>query len=178
MTTDRHSLAPATPCDRANSCDSAIRPLRPSDRRRHDQLVAELDLLHHEALPGLIKPPAEARVPDDEFARRLGDPAVFLRGYESGRMLVGLIRAVLKESAEGRAHRAARVVLIEELIVDRQARGNRIGFALLQAARQWAQGLAATSIELNVYAFNIAAMDFYTAAGFAPRSMVLSRALT
>ena len=54
--------------------DPAIRSLRLSDRHRHDQLVAELDLLHHEALPIAIKPPAEARVPDDEFARRLTDP--------------------------------------------------------------------------------------------------------
>lgn len=157
--------------------DPAIRSLRLSDRHRHDQLVAELDLLHHEALPIAIKPPAEARVPDDEFARRLTDPAVFLRGYESDRMLVGLIRAVLKENQEGRAHRASRVVRIEELIVDRPARGKRIGYALLQAARRWAQDLAASSIELNVYAFNIAAMDFYTAAGFAPHSMILSRRL-
>ncbi|HVI91841.1 MAG TPA: GNAT family N-acetyltransferase [Dongiaceae bacterium] len=155
----------------------AIRPLRPSDRPAHDFLVAELDRLHHEALPGLIKPPAEARVSDAEFQRRLSDPAIFLRGYQANRMLVGLVRAELKESSEGRAHHSSRVVRIEELIVGRQARGQGIGYALLRSAERWAEEQAATAIELNVYAFNIPAMDFYNAAGFAPRSMVLSRAL-
>jgi GNAT superfamily N-acetyltransferase len=155
----------------------AIRPLRPRDRRAHDFLVAELDMLHHEALPGLIKPPAEARVSDAEFRQRLEDPSIFLRGYQANRMLVGLVRAELKENREGRAHHASRVVRIEELIVGRQARGQGIGYALLRAAEHWAAEQAATAIELNVYAFNISAMDFYNAAGFAPRSMVWSRAL-
>ncbi|HWT98330.1 MAG TPA: GNAT family N-acetyltransferase [Terriglobales bacterium] len=155
----------------------AIRPLRPSDRRAHDFLVAELDMLHHEALPALIKPPADARVSDADFRQRLDDPAIFLRGYQANRMLVGLVRAELKETGEGRAHRSSRVVRIEELIVGRQARGQGIGYALLHAAEHWASEQAATAIELNVYAFNISAMDFYNAAGFAPRSMVLSRAL-
>lgn len=161
----------------SNHPHPAIRPLRPSDRRAHDFLVAELDMLHHEALPGLIKPPAEARVSDAEFQQRLNDPAIFLRGYQANRMLVGLVRAALRENDEGRAHRAARVVRIDELIVSRQARGQGIGYALLRAAERWAEEQAATAIELNVYAFNIPAMDFYNAAGFAPRSMVLSRAL-
>jgi len=156
---------------------AVIRALRPADRARHDELVAELDRLHHEALPSLIKPPAQARVPDDDFAQRLSDPLVFLRGYELDGLLVGMIRAVLEEKPEGRAHHASRLVWIDELIVARQARGNRIGYALLQAAQSWAQEVAATAIELKVYAFNIAAMDFYTAAGFRPRSLVLSRKL-
>lgn len=162
---------------RQSDIRSPIRPLRPADRRAHDLLVAELDLLHHEALPALIKPPAEARVSDADFRQRLDDPAIFLRGYEANRMLVGLIRAELLEKPAGRAHHAARLVRIEELIVSRQARGGGIGYALLQAAQHWAESRGAASLELNVYAFNIPAMDFYNAAGFAPRSVILSRSL-
>ena len=156
---------------------AVIRALRPADRARHDELVAELDRLHHEALPSLIKPPAQARVPDDDFAQRLSDPLVFLRGYELDGALVGLIRAVLQEKPESRAYRASRLVRVDELIVTRHARGNRIGYTLLQAAQTWGQDVEASSIELTVHAFNIAAMDFYTAAGFRPRTLVLSRKL-
>lgn len=93
---------------------AVIRALRPADRARHDELVAELDRLHHEALPSLIKPPAQARVPDDDFAQRLSDPLVFLRGYELDGLLVGMIRAVLEEKPEGRAHHASRLVWIDD----------------------------------------------------------------
>lgn len=159
------------------SSNPSIRPLRLEDRRAHDLLMAELDQIHHEALPSLIKAPGEARLSDAEFYQRLADPAIFLRGYEVNHMLVGLIRAELKEKPEGRAHRPARLVRVEELIVSRQARGSGSGYALLQAARFWAEGQGASSIELNVYSFNVRAMDFYNAAGFAPHSMILSRSL-
>ncbi len=163
----RHTVAKTT-----------IRPLTLDDRQRHDELVYELDRAHHAALPGLIRAPGDAAVAEDEYQRRIADPATFIAGAETRRRLIGFIRVSVIDSPGGRAHVPIRYARVEEIIVEPNERRGGIGRALLSAARDWAQINRARSLDLGVYAFNTEAVAFYEREGFFTKIVSLSLPLS
>jgi diamine N-acetyltransferase len=153
---------------------ATIRPLTLDDRRRHDELVYDLDRAHHAALPGLIRAPGDAVVAEDEYRRRIADSATFIAGAETQRGLIGFIRVSVIDSPGGRAHLPIRYARVEEIVVESNERRGGIGRALLSAARDWAQKNGARSLDLGVYAFNAEAVAFYEREGFSTKVVSLS----
>lgn len=157
--------------------EARIRKVTPDDRAGYDRLMWELDYVHHLHTPSTIRHPDEARVPDEDFQRFVGDPNMLLACAETDGRMTGLIRAVFTDGKGSRAHRPARYARIEEIVVLPAARRTGIAHVLMLAARAWAREKGATSLELSVYAFNTAARHFYEREGFVPRAVHLTQPL-
>lgn len=154
---------------------AVLRPLDEHDYTGFAALVREGDALHHDALPGLILPPDQARRSEADFRTLLDAPDVLLLGAVEAAELAGLIRACYRETAAGRLHAGRRIVVIDELVVGSGFRRRGIGRALMTAAQDWAASKGAEAVELRVYEFNEAARAFYERLGYRTMLRGLSR---
>jgi diamine N-acetyltransferase len=89
---------------------------------------------------------------------------------------VGYLLAYVVTRAEGGLVHARRFVLVDQIAVTESARGRGYGKALLDGARALARRLSIDTVELEVWAFNVEAREFFLAQGFAPMRQRLSRA--
>ncbi|MFY9260068.1 MAG: GNAT family N-acetyltransferase [Gallionella sp.] len=89
--------------------------------------------------------------------------------------VAGMANALITLStAEG-----ARVLLLEDVIVGREHRGNGLGQRLVEHLLSWAHQQGMTRVTLLADNDNHAAWDFYHKLGFAPSNMrVLRKAIT
>lgn len=70
-----------------------------------------------------------------------------------------------------------RVAVVENLAIREDVRRAGIGRALMRRAQRRAEESGATEIELNVYEFNQAAIDFYHSLGYASSSRRMGKRL-
>ena len=149
-----------------------IRPLTPADKTAHDALLFQLDTWHHARFPHLVKAPGAAVLDDVTYQTYLKDQQSWLCGMDMPDAgLVGILRMAMIERPEGRAHYARRFARIEELFVAEAFRGQGLGYALLDAAKEWARVKQADYLDLSLYAANQEALAFYHRAGFGLHTM-------
>jgi XTP/dITP diphosphohydrolase len=101
-----------------------------------------------------------------DFDKTLADPAVVVFIAESQSTVLGFLRARKLETAATRIHAAARIALVDEVVVAVESRGRGVGKALLDEIKSWAREQACDGVELNVYASNEEAVAFYRREGF------------
>ena len=143
-----------------------IRDAAESDFEGVLSLIMTMDEYHHQCVPDRIKGAEQARLEPQSFHAQIADKSQILLLALKGGEIVGLARAQLVDQAEGRAHLARRIALIHEIVVQRDLRRSGIGKALFNRVRRWANSNSVSTIELNVYDFNDAALKFYNALGF------------
>ena len=133
-------------------------------------LFHQVDRHHSDGLPDYFQTtPRPVRSPS--FLQGLiEDQNVGLFVTEQDGELTGFVHVEMR-SAPAFAVFIQRLFAVVDNIGTRQdLRRQGIGRALMQAAESWAKDRGAQTIELNVYAFNQAAMDFYRALGYEPLS--------
>jgi GNAT superfamily N-acetyltransferase len=129
-------------------------------------LLEEVDDLHREALPWLLRKVDESR--SQEFLEPFTskpDHTALVAGTPAG-TLAGVLLALVREVSPVPIVRPALVAEIETLVVARSFRHQGVGTSLVQAAFQWARDVGATRTELGVYEFNETARAFWESAGF------------
>lgn len=90
---------------------------------------------------------------------------------DSADVVVGMATAqVVVSTAEG-----GQALLVEDVVVRPEARGQGIGRALLARIEAWGTGLGATRLQLLADKDNAPAHAFYHACGFAPTNLVCLR---
>lgn len=88
---------------------------------------------------------------------------------EDEEQVIGLISASVRPTL----WHPGPVTIIDELIVDRTARGQGVGRALIQAVVDWARKRGASEIEVSTETDNTAAQSFYRRHGFDHESLLL-----
>lgn len=86
------------------------------------------------------------------------------------RDVIGFVRAEQIIAAPGRLRGPLRYVMVHEIVVAEEARGQGIGQKLMQAVRAWTKQHGISSLELNVFSANKAADKFYRHQGFVEHS--------
>jgi GNAT superfamily N-acetyltransferase len=90
---------------------------------------------------------------------------------ERGAAVIGMVTAqLLVSTAEGGLS-----ALVEDLVVERSARGGGVGRALLDAIERWALEQGATRLQLLADRANAPALAFYDRAGWATTQLVCRR---
>jgi GNAT superfamily N-acetyltransferase len=129
-------------------------------------MLVEADDLHREALPWLFR-----QIDDPQWSGFLEsyvstqERAMFLATTLEG-ALAGVLYMGMQQASRAPIVRAARVAVIDALVVRPSARRQGIGSRLVRAARRWADDRGATRTELSVYEFNEGARAFWIGVGF------------
>ena len=138
-----------------------VRPARPDDA---EQLTRLAEAVSAEPEGWLISADGEWRSVGDErrylkAVRRFPHAAVFVAEREDGE-LVGRL------SLARDAHPASAHVADLGLMVAASARRQGVGWALLEAAVEWARGSGVRKLELHVFPWNEPAIRLYEKFGF------------
>ena len=154
-----------------------IRDLQPEDYDALCEIIDEVDTLHREALPRIFRK-SEGPVRDKEFILDLiggGDAGLFVAEAD-GRM-AGFIHVMVHDSPDVAIMKPRRFALVDNLTVKKVYHRQGIGRLLMDYADAWARKNGASSIELNVYAFNDTAVAFYQNLGYEFLSYRMSKSL-
>ena len=105
----------------------------------------------------------------DRFLRMLSVSHCALWVAETDDGVVGLVSANLRPTL----YHSGRSALIEELIVDPEARDQGVGRALVEAVVTWAVAQGASEVEVSTGKENEAAQAFYRQCGFTTEALLL-----
>lgn len=151
---------------------------REAVERDYDQLCAleaELDSYHIQALPAFFQYyPGKARERSFFFPEP-GEAQAVTFVAEKDHGLLGFICLGTRVSAPIPLLVPRKYAVIDSLYVTPKARRMGIAHRLMDLAETWSKQHGCSSMELNVYAFNQNALEFYRKEGFEDLSRKLTR---
>lgn len=146
---------------------------RPEDREAVEALARQVHGLHVSWRPDLYTMP-EALYPEPLYVQALEQKSLFVARQEG--TVVGYLR-IRRLDAEGNGLVPRRELVVEELCVREDLRGQGIGTRMLQEAAVLAKAFGCTSLRLGAYPQNEEALAFYQKLGFTVRSVTLEQNL-
>jgi ribosomal protein S18 acetylase RimI-like enzyme len=154
-----------------------IRAAEAADYEWFCALIAQSDAYHAERRPTEFRLPAEPGRPRDWFDKLMSAQDDLLLLAESSGSVVGVACASLKPSPSYAVVVPQTVAYVWDLVVDRDARRQGVGRALMAAVEAWARERGAAECRLDVFDFNDAAIALYDRVGYRPRSHSLAKRL-
>jgi GNAT superfamily N-acetyltransferase len=139
--------------------------------------TSRVQQLHNEALPSIFRPPSTDLFPPQKLAALIQDPNCIVAVAEIGGKLVGHIYGALVNRAENEFNKADSYLYIYQIGVDDDARRQGAGTALITFIRDRARALGMTTLQVDHWAFNARAGDFFQACGFSPMKVKMRQAL-
>jgi ribosomal protein S18 acetylase RimI-like enzyme len=155
----------------------AIRPATEHDHRGLARLLDATDDFHASALPALFRRPLPSERPPEAVVAGLRRSGAAVLVAVAGTELVGLVQVSTRDAPQLVAYQPRRYAFVEELVVLAPWRRRGVGQALMEAAHRWALEQGLREVELNVFAFNTAALGLYDRLGYRPQSLRLVRRL-
>lgn len=146
---------------------------RPEDRETVEALARQVHRLHVAWRPDLYVMPEEL-YPACLYNQALEQKSLFVARLEG--LVAGYLR-VRRLDAEGNGLVPRRELVVEELCVREDLRGQGIGTRMLQEAAVLAKAFGCTSLRLGTYPQNEEALAFYQKLGFTVRSVTLEQNL-
>ena len=146
---------------------------RPEDREAVEALARQVHGLHVSWRPDLYTMP-EALYPKPLYVQALEQKSLFVARQEG--TVVGYLR-IRRLDAEENGLVPRRELVVEELCVREDLRGQGIGTRMLQEAAVLAKAFGCTSLRLGAYPQNEEALAFYQKLGFTVRSVTLEQNL-
>jgi shikimate dehydrogenase len=140
-------------------------------------LFDEVDTLHRDHLPHIFRRPAGPTRERAYYAGLIADENVGLFLAEVNRRAVGFVHGVIREAPAIPILIPRRYAVVDSIGVKADYRGRGIGRMLMHHIHAWAIAAGAGVIELNVHAFNTAAISFYRKLGYEVTSQRMSRSL-
>jgi diamine N-acetyltransferase len=156
---------------------TTVRMARADDTAVLVALFAEGDRLHAAAQPVRFRyvEPEVTAWRQRQLATILPDPDQPIFVAERDGFVAGAIRLTARTTPGTPVTLPRRFILMQELVVREPFRRSGVGRALLEQVHQWASAHGIREIELNVFAFNVAALAFYSAMGYTVFQQRLSR---
>jgi ribosomal protein S18 acetylase RimI-like enzyme len=136
-----------------------------ADQSELELLYAEIDALHHEALPDLFRSHEGIARPSTFLADRLADDTMRVFVAEVNGRLVGMILLKMR-SEEHPVKYTQHYLHISTLIVAADFQGQGVAQRLMDTAVAFAKEHNLSQLRLNVYDFNQRAITFYEKEGF------------
>jgi ribosomal protein S18 acetylase RimI-like enzyme len=150
--------------------DVTVRPARQEDLNVPVRLMAGVQSLHAQALPGVFRRELDENAARAVFANALHEDRVFLA--ERMRLPVGYLWLAIVERAADAAMPERRFAYINHIGVVPEARRLGGGRALMEAARAEARATGVAEIGVDWWHFNVPAAAFFARLGFEPRRHV------
>ena len=147
-----------------------IRRAIPEDVGKIQELLSQIDLIHHEGRPDLFK--IGTKYTDSEIVSIMSDEdrPVFVYVDDDG-VVLGYCFCEIEVTEEDNIRPYMKTLYIDDLCVDEKLRGKHIGRELYDAAVKLAKDSGCYNLTLNVWSCNTSALRFYESCGLVPQKV-------
>ena len=155
----------------------AIRTAQEKDIPRLLALLTQVDMVHHGGRPDLFRGPA-TKYTVRQLRELLQDSRrpVFVWTDESDTVM-GYAFCIFQQHIGDHVLTDILTLYIDDLCVDENARGRRIGTQLYEHVLSFAREKGCYNVTLNVWAFNENALAFYRKRGLKPQKIGMEKIL-
>jgi ribosomal protein S18 acetylase RimI-like enzyme len=143
-----------------------IRQAVSTDNLLLSSLSMDVQILHAEHHPDIFKMPQGEDFAQAFFEEMIADPTTRIFILEKDGQALGYILCRLIERQENPFTVAMRYLLIDQISVRPEARGQGLGAALIWQAEVFAKELGVQRIQLDSWDFNVNAHAFFERLGF------------
>ena len=143
-----------------------IRQAVVGDIPRLNELLYQVQQVHAQGRPDIFKAGSK-KYTTEELEAIIGNEDTPIYVYDDG-TIKGYAFCILQETEESKQLFHRKTCYIDDLCVDREARGQHIGTRLYEYVYQKAAEFGCDSVTLNVWALNGPAMKFYQSLGLLP----------
>jgi len=140
--------------------DIQVRNAKSSDLPIIQRLFLELYTMHYNGSPNLFKSPTE----DDSAVEGADTSNIIVATIES--KVIGYLKYTEKTIDEDSLLHFRKMLIAQDLIVDRSYRGLGIGKKILEYLEKLGKTSGFDSIEIPVFSFNSDALTFYQSQGY------------
>lgn len=147
-----------------------IRFAKEEDIPRLQELLGQILIVHHQVRPDIFKSEG-SKFTDAELEAVINDlnRPIFVYEDENG-CILGHIFLIIQDISENNGpQKAHKSLFIDDLCVDKEARGQKIGEKLYQFALDYAKEQGCYNVTLHVWNDNAGALRFYERLGMRPR---------
>ena len=124
--------------------------------------------VHHEGRPDLFKGGCK-KYTDEQLVDILQDEDITVFVAEEDGVVYGEVFCMMKKTVDDNVLRDCKTLYIEDVCVDKSARGKKVGTLMFDKVKQFAKEQGCYNLTLNVWAFNEGAAKFYEKIGFKPQ---------
>ena len=148
-----------------------IRRAEEADMPRIEELLRQVNLVHHKGRPDLFK--YGARKYTDEELRALihDDSRPIFVALDGAGTVQGYAFCIFQQYVNHNIMTDIKTLYIDDLCVDEACRGQHIGTALYRHVLDFARASGCYNVTLNVWSLNESAMKFYQAQGLTPQKV-------
>ena len=153
-----------------------IRQALEKDIPKIEDLLSQVDLVHHEGRPDIFK--IGKKYSEDELKLLLKDEQrpILVSVNESDEVL-GYCFCIYVQHIDNSVLTDIKTLYIDDLCVDETLRGKHIGKELYEAAVELARQNGCYNLTLNVWSCNPSALRFYEAQGLVPQKICMEKIL-
>ena len=144
-----------------------IRKAEPKDLAAVNHLLEQVLAVHHEGRPDLFRPNGK-KYTNEELLVIFANPNTPVFVYEEDGKVLGYVFCIARTQSSG-SLQTLKTLYIDDLCVDKSARGRHIGKALFEHAKAYATENGFYKITLHVWECNPGARVFYEALGLTPQ---------
>ena len=154
-----------------------IRKAVEKDYKRVNELLIQVNQLHHEGRKDLFKAGGK-KYSDDDFKKLIHDEnrPIFVAVNENDEVL-GYAFCIFRQFINHPIMTDIKTLFIDDLCVDENCRGQHIGTKLYEHVVSFAKEHDCYHITLNVWCLNESAMKFYEKCGLTPLKIMMEKTL-
>ena len=145
-----------------------IRKAQNKDVSRIENLLHQVNLIHHNGRPDIFKYGTEKYTEDQLIEIFNNDKTPVFVATDSNDEVIGYVFCIIKQHKNDNILTDIKTLYIDDLCVDEKCRREHIGTKLLDYAFDYAKQIDCYNVNLNVWNLNQDAMNFYKKSGMEP----------
>lgn len=153
-----------------------IRMAQEKDIRKIEDLLSQVDLVHHNGRPDIFK--IGRKYSEKELKELLKDETrPILVSVNENDEVMGYCFCIYQQHLNNSVLTDIKTLYIDDLCVDENLRGKHIGKELYNAAVKLAKENGCYNLTLNVWSCNPSALRFYESCGLVPQKICMEQIL-
>ena len=153
-----------------------IRRAKNEDIEKIKELLSQVLEVHHKGRPDIFKSGCR-KYTDKEILRIIKDDESPIFVYDEDGCVLGYAFCILKITKDDEILKDMKTLYIDDLCVDVNFRGMKIGKALYDFVLDYARKIGCYNLTLNVWECNESAKRFYEKMGLLPQKTVMEKIL-